>query len=236
MSSERTSRDLLVEAVVIVLSILLAFAIDAAWDRHQRAQEERELLLRFSEELDFFEETLIPEAAAALEKTLAATDRVILAIHTEQDLTSDSLDVALSLITQGYQFAAASPVFRVLTSDGGLVRVKDPAVSEALADMSAYLALVERFEGLDDRFVQEQLIPFLNRNSDRYRASVLTVRGFSGLPGSVFPQTPEILSSREFSNLLAERRRRLGTVGRFREAFTISATKARVAVDAYLNR
>jgi len=43
-STSTRNRDLFVEGVVIVLSILLAFGIDALWDQHKQRLEEEEIL------------------------------------------------------------------------------------------------------------------------------------------------------------------------------------------------
>jgi hypothetical protein len=48
MASEHRGRSLVVESLTIVFSILLAFAIDAAWDSRRERQEE----LRFLSAID----------------------------------------------------------------------------------------------------------------------------------------------------------------------------------------
>jgi len=48
--SETNARRLIVEGVVIVLSILLAFAIDAWWSERQERIEEAEILLGLKQE------------------------------------------------------------------------------------------------------------------------------------------------------------------------------------------
>jgi hypothetical protein len=201
------------EGATIVLSILLAFAIDSAWSRHQQDSRERATVLRLADELDFFEELLIPQAEERTERAADAVDLLLRVVHGEVEAAPEEIDEALGLVTAGYQFAAASPVFRLLTADGGLNRVKDPELNEALADMASFLELIERFEAMDEAFVTGQLVPYLTRHADRYR----TARGSwavfdEDFPPSVFPCDDALLADREFSNLLVERKRRMGTV------------------------
>ncbi len=51
MSKKPEVKSLIVEGTVIVLSILLAFAIDAAWDSAQAARAEEELIVSVLEEV-----------------------------------------------------------------------------------------------------------------------------------------------------------------------------------------
>ncbi len=161
-------RRITAEGLVIVASILLAFGIDAAWSRHQQASREYATVLRLAEELDFFEELLLPQAEERTDRAVGALDLLLRVTHGEVEAGPEEIDEALGLVTAGYQFAAASPVFRLLTADGGLTWVKDPALNEALADMAAFLELIERFEGMDEAFVTGQLVPYLTLHVDRY--------------------------------------------------------------------
>jgi hypothetical protein len=59
MSAQVPWRRVLVEAALIVVSILFAFGIQAGWEERQERQEERALLLNLQEEFDEARDTLV---------------------------------------------------------------------------------------------------------------------------------------------------------------------------------
>lgn len=215
---------------MIVGSILLAFAIDAGWDRYQDRVSEAKLLDRLAIELDGFE-SRGPPADQRSAATIRAINVLAAHAHSARDVPLDSLEWALTAVGESWQVAATSPTFDLLTSDGGYARVGDASLSDALARMSVMLELIRRFEGLSDEFVANHLNPWLNKNVDLWGAEVRQGRSWGGQVPSYFQLDPSALRSQEFSNLLLERRNRLELVVIFRAQFQEAVANAKRALN-----
>ena len=112
---QRAVVRVLIESVVIVGSILLAFAIDASWDCFQQGREEQRLLENLREE--FVEtRTILSEAAAFHGRRMEAALRV--AEFARTTVSSDSPDLMPDVIYTYLHFGSYYPKVGVL--DGAL--------------------------------------------------------------------------------------------------------------------
>ena len=135
----------LVEGVVIVLSILLAFAIDAAWDYRGARASEAELLNSLLQEYS--------GNKATLERTVRSVERDIERIDTfyamspEQlaDLPDDSVGTYWGALSRPMTFQLASGATATALSAGNLDLIRDLQLREFVAGWPA------RTEDIEER-------------------------------------------------------------------------------------
>lgn len=214
--AERSARSFLVEGLVIVASILLAFAIDAGWDELREREQEQRLLAQVTDELGLFIDRLGPASRRVTDRVDADTTRLLEYIHGSGDDDPEALLDAISWLHRAYEFSAATPVIDQLTGDGGLQMISNPVIREELSNVASFFGVVGRFEELQGEFITREMIPWLNRNIDRYAISGPLAAQPSDSPSSRFDSDLGAIRTREFSNLLIERQRLLYLVTVFR--------------------
>ena len=213
---ERSTRNLLLEGLVIIASILLAFAIDAGWDELREREQEERLLMQLAEELELFIDNLGPASKRVTDRVNADVSRLLDCVHASEVVARDEWLEALGWLHRTYQFSSATPVIDLLTADGGLQLISDSAIREELSSVSSFLGIVKRFEELQGQFVTNEMIPWLNRNLDRYAIWKSIDPDWTDRVESRFESDLAALRTREFSNLLVERDRLLYLVVLFR--------------------
>jgi len=211
----------LLESAVIIASILLAFWIDAWWDRREDAARERivlETLLADMREFQSARETRDEYIDAIMESGRAlldigralkpsATDREI--DHLLNDLTYTAASVDKGL-----------PVLDLLFAGGDLVTIQSDGLRALLADFRYWLSVEVSYGRREIAFVDNILYPFLDANS-----SLAQIWGADdGQPGdtkAAFNSTEfplgreaihhseishrELLKNRQFQNILIRR-------------------------------
>jgi hypothetical protein len=130
--SERSAKGFVVEGLAIVLSILLAFAIDAWWDeRHERA-EERQVLESLHVEFLANRE----EAASVILSHESAVQSVAALMELEQDeiltLSAEEVEQHMRFFANPRTFDAVRGSVDALTSAGKLGILRDRELREAL--------------------------------------------------------------------------------------------------------
>lgn len=185
-SSRLPLRRLFVEGLVIVVSILLAFSIDAWWNERQEAQEEARILETISEELD----------------------QVIGTVEDQEDYQSARLERIERLLSQVGPTATAEDPARFWEDLSGIIRTGIPLFGTGgidgafesggiqLLDDDGIRRRLARWRGVR-RYFEEQA-GFTADYTDVFNA-YLSRRGVAGaLPGlrsggSAFSPDPEIL-------------------------------------------
>jgi hypothetical protein len=126
------------EGVAIVASILLAFAIDAAWAGRQEASRERAVLNGLADDFRESRAELVEvieihdRSQQRFESYLAATPAELLA------WPSDSV-VSMQVLAPSYTFDPRTATLDGLQSAGELRLIQDPRIQSALADWSKRL-------------------------------------------------------------------------------------------------
>lgn len=213
----RSTRNLLLEGLVIVASILLAFAIDAGWDEVREREQEQRLLAQLSDELALFIDNLGPNSRLLSGRVETNIEQLLALVHESENVADDEWMTSLGFLPRAYEFTAATPVIDLLTADGGLQLISDPAIREELSNVSSFLGVVNRFETLQGNFIANEMIPWLNRNVDRYAIALRMKPDWADdRPTSRFETEVDAVRTREFSNLLVERDRLLDLVTLFR--------------------
>ncbi len=129
---DRSVKGLIVEGVAIVLSILLAFAIDAWWDERQERAEEKEVL----ESLYIEFEANRDEAAVVISNHERAIQSVATLMDLRQDeilaLPADAVEEMIRFLANPRTFDAVRGSVDALTSSGKLGILRDRELREAL--------------------------------------------------------------------------------------------------------
>jgi hypothetical protein len=227
--SKRTPQELATEAAVIVLSILLAFAIDAAWGQRVERAEENRILEQFAAELDSYDE-LLALAAASSERVLTATDVLLRAIHEGPTPEADVLSNALRGLQGRFRFTSTTATLDLLAGSGNLGIISSPALRQVMSDLAVAISIVRTLEEEEGVFLDEHLRPYLRLHTDRASFAPTDERGMDGLE-SRFVWAPDgLLSEREFANLVMERRRGAYMLRNFRGQIGDASRRSRVAL------
>lgn len=146
------------EAVTIVLSILLAFGIDAAWDARRERSEERELLAALQE--DFGANAAeVSRIVAAHRRASEDLDRFLAITPTELSQLSqprlDSLGLSLAF---PLTFDPVRGTLDAILNSGSLEVIRDRALR---TDLTTFLNLVEDLEE-DATYVRETALAVWN--------------------------------------------------------------------------
>lgn len=130
--TEKNAKRLVVEVVAIVLSILLAFAIDAWWDERKLRAEEREVLASLYVE---FEANRV-EAAAVILAHESAVESVAALLQMNEDeilgLSAEAVGQHIRFFANPRTFDAVRGTVDALTSAGKLGILRDRELREAL--------------------------------------------------------------------------------------------------------
>ena len=129
---------LLVEAVLIVVSILLAFWIDAWWDGRQ--QESRRIELLQALRADFSATSvLLDDAVATAMSDAGRTGGYLEVVVDDLDVSRDSLLYLLDGVGAITFFEPSIASYRSAVSGGALDLIRNPQVLETLSDFELAL-------------------------------------------------------------------------------------------------
>jgi hypothetical protein len=137
----RRSQQLLIEGTVIVLSILLAFGIDALWDQYKERLEEEEIL-------------------AALESEFAANLRSVNRIIEAYGVFADHVATLIRLSPGEIRALSQTEVSEIMLSTA------NPWTFDAVRGTTDTLVYGGRLSVLSDPRLRKSLVTFLNRLSD----------------------------------------------------------------------
>ncbi len=201
-------RRLTVEGIVIVISILLAFAIDAAWEERQKRQDELGALDQLSRTLAQFDEVLMEwrsEHNAIVDAALTLLG--LTGPANELRLDTDSIGTLLARITWAWTIDLPDVTLSNLESSGQLGLLQDSSIRDALGSWRAVMADVQDDERTAEILLHRDLMPYLTQRTswrtihhldqDAIYAGPVPVRRSSyedGLSG--------LLTDREFENLI----------------------------------
>jgi hypothetical protein len=198
------------EGVAIVLSILLAFAIDAAWDNHKDRQQERAILTSLAAD---FEDTrgLLADGIASHERFRDSAKKLLGIL--DEDITVTDPETIDGLINDAFVNAKTIEVLNgslsALFASGNLDLIENEELRSLLA---AWPSLVDNATE-DERWivddVQQRFVPYLNariptrniyRNSSSHRD---TMR--EAIPPRPSTGYEALWTDAEFDNLVSNR-------------------------------
>jgi len=185
-----------VEGVVIVLSILLAFAIDAGWAERLERREEAEIILGLQEEFEEYREALVV-GIAQHERMMAGMFVILESIGAGEWSSRElTIDEALGAAVEPPTADLGNGVRDALVQAGRLELVSDPVLRRQLAVWPRYFE-----ELLDDQLigrgiVLEEVLPYLASRGLPLSAIMANVyRGPWPVTSSAIADSPDLVAA-----------------------------------------
>lgn len=203
------------EAAAIVVSILLAFWIDAWWQDRQESEDEKVLLAALAEE---FREKLatLKFRRSFNEEILTSTTALIRAsVEPEYSLTAAEVDEHLARMWwYNVEHEWETAVLDAVIAGGDLTAISNPTLRMNLARWPVALRVIRKRVGRDEEYFKNVLMPYLSKNA--FLPQVYLVE--TGMPGDSDVQVSpagwsvaqpldnsHLLSDQEFVNILVEK-------------------------------
>ncbi len=189
------------EGFVVVVSILLAFSIDAWWDGYQEDKRERKQLAAMREE--FSASAVALEAIyESIEQHAAGVDELMLLLKSAE---AESIDVPGHLL--GYAIGwrtsdVSTSTLDTLIASGDLNLLENEELRRELAGFPAFLLNLTEDELMAMQFAESVMVSFMAREG-------LAEAAYSNRPSLDWPGAPEYVSvnaSDELIGLLMARR------------------------------
>lgn len=195
-------RRLWAESAIIVSSILLAFAVDAAWDGRLEREREQSALSALSTEISQILYQ-VQEGRFYTERSRAAAEALLRATRGEAPLDSSTVASGLRYSSLWYIVTPTMTTYDVLVGGGQLDLLSSSGLQAELSGLTMQLSYLRRFEEIEVGFVRQRFRPYVAEHFE------MLPTGFAGsdpeLARGLALPTATALSTREFRNLLLER-------------------------------
>ena len=205
MTEIRRWQRFLLEGGTIVASILVAFGVDAAWDRAQERSMAADQIEGVAEELVAARPEVLNQAEQQ-RRVSEATDHLLSLLDGAPDgqvVTAPDTLWAAALTIPTIEVPTTAVV--ALLGSGGIRFVSDANLRDSLIVWPGRLEDRLGNQAESWRFVVEELSPTLRRSGD-IRGALELVGGWSELPASRDVDPVRIRNGEELRNVLAERR------------------------------
>jgi len=191
-----------IEVVVIVASILLAFALDAWWDSRQLRVQETEVLERLQVEFAA-SEAHIEEWRAAHVHVMEAGEVILSQTGPNATLSiaPDSLGQLIWDFNWVYTVEPPDGVLSGLISSGQLGLISSTALRDDLANWPSAIRDLHTSEASMSEIVDARLVPYLDAHISWRSARHLGGYADSG-PSSFPDDFGSVLRDREFENIV----------------------------------
>ena len=196
------------EIILVVIGILIALQINT-WNQERiNSREDQRIFQDLSEELEF-NKFLLQYGSNTMLEVLAATERILSRINDmEYNYSEETFNQDLDKLTWVWVSGRPTTLYDVLSASGDFKLISSPVLRKKLADLKRNQESLIKFEEIQNRFVDEQVRPFLNRNADRTKVRSVFNNGAKRVTihhNSVFPSNSEkLFQNREFANLLTD--------------------------------
>lgn len=182
---------LLLQALSVVASILLAFAIDAWWDARTEGAEKNELLTAFRKELVQQREALKEELV--YQRASRDNTKLLLAACAagRYEDTDKKLDHRLADLMWFSSATVSSGVLDGLLQGGRVTAVEDETLRRTLTVWPSWISALEAVSSQEHETFTQVLLPFFSRNSSL--AQISNVGYEHGRPGDGWGADPEAL-------------------------------------------
>jgi hypothetical protein len=206
---------ILAEGFAIVVSILLAFGIQAWWEGVEQGERERSYLISLREN---FEETLarVPDQEQQRSIALHAVEALIDQFQGAERAPGDSLYVWFSLTSLPIAFDPPRAVFEDAVASGGIQLIRSDDLRIALAGYPPALAVVQLQDEAAWAVWERRLQPLLEGRVPRVerlrRGAVGNMGVYGELPFGPSPSPSDfdgVLAEPALEDMLAERWLRL---------------------------
>jgi hypothetical protein len=147
----------------IVVSILLAFGLDAAWDRAQEREAETEILSQLQEEFEFnadefyLLQRVISERATRLRALLQASE------SPQEWMSPDSTDVPLQALLGPASVNPGTGALQSLIASGRLELIENDDLRARLAKWGDFVRDVKETETVSNQIAITHAYPYLTK-------------------------------------------------------------------------
>ena len=162
-SDDMPLKRIAVEAVVIVTSILLAFAIDAWWDERQERVEEAEILLGLQSEFLRYRDDLTKSTEHHANTRLLTEELMAATRRGSWDSETLSIDHALTTLSDPTSHDFGGGVLDALISAGRLEIISDNDLRVKLASWSEVFNEIRDDETNIGALRENQVLPYMMR-------------------------------------------------------------------------
>lgn len=197
----------LVEGVVILVSILLAFSIDAWWDSRIEQHREREQLVSMLAEFKA-DLTGLDSVLTSIQGHAQNIDALIALLKAADDETVQVPGPLLGSAITWRTSDVSTSALDALMASGDLNLLRNTELRTNLAGFPAFLSDVREDENVAQIFAESQMSIFLAREglaefAYAYREGV---QDPGGIPGLIAPEEISVLPSPELVGFLTARR------------------------------
>ena len=201
---------IVLQGLGIVASIVVAFAIDAWWDKRQDEETASVLLQALSRDVSQLTERLEFEKQFN-DGIYAALVTLLEASTTSNQLSARDVDVLIGkVIWYNTSVDWVSSALNALVADGLIELIDDPELRLAFMDLHIGLANVRAYYTTDEKFHHETLMPFLIEHAYMLEVTQVlqhpSIVNFDyGYPKLEIVETrsnKHLLESHQFQNLL----------------------------------
>jgi len=131
---------LVLEIVVVVAGILIAFALDSWWDSRGEAARERAHLRALRG--DFVQNVERLDQAAARQEGIVRASRQLLALsRTDGPVAVDSVRSLVGRVLNSGRFGPVMGAYEAVVNTGGLAQIRDDSLRSALAEFASNLGV-----------------------------------------------------------------------------------------------
>lgn len=195
------------EIGLVMIGILLALQVNT-WNQERiNTKEEQRIFQDLGEELQY-NRFLVENGTTKMAEVIGTAEGMLNKITTTNySFDENSFNQDIDKLTWAWVSGRPTTLYDVLSASGDFDLISSSILRKKLADFKRGQESLIAFEAIQNRFVDNQLRPFLNKNVDRtkvrslYKTSELITTNYS----STFqPNTNELLQNREFANLLTD--------------------------------
>jgi len=208
-----TWERLVAESVAIVASILLAFALDAAWDDHTERREETEELIRLEAELEANVDRFASEIVG--QESLIEHSDTLLGILEWAGGAADQVTVGDGLLLSLLFAPIVEPeraALDALVSSGGIQVISDRRVRELVGGLAAQFAVAQAQQTRARDFYMARVLPYLSEHVEMTgllrarRIDTEELRRRGGFPWTNAQGRTTLPNTLELRNLVAQQR------------------------------
>lgn len=187
MFSRTRVRDLAIEGVVIVVSILLAFGLEAGWAAHGQRQEEVRLLGNL--QVEFLEAgTQLDRYLTFHEVTLGSLENLLASLQAQQSAGGHSAEVATVDLGRAFISPTFDPrlgTLEGLLHSGNTGLFKSEVLQKTLSGWPGLLAEAAEEEARIDDLLMNHLEPAIRKAADVSDAHIMVVDILDGACANV---------------------------------------------------
>jgi hypothetical protein len=194
------------EGLLIIISILVAFGIDAWWSAKQLAKEEQTVIAQLQSEFES-NSVLLESMKQSHQSAVAAAERLLKLTGPEPGESIDYGTVANDVYTVSghFTFDPRSEVLNGFLASGKLALISDSSLRVAVAGWPVLISDLKEDEKAAWDFTAGQLIPYLGEHISVRNMFARSKSNYAPGASEYNSGYEEILQDRKFENLVAEK-------------------------------